>query len=203
MSQYVTEEELKKTLTMSGTTFADYDIPPAIAAASDALNELCGRRKFDADISTDTIRYYKPSNAEIIIIDDLVELTSLSTDQDSDGDHENDWTIDEDVFLWPLNAAEHGRPYTQIRLNSYRATTGFPHWSARGAKVEGKFGWPELPSFLNPAAKMLASRLIKRMREAPFGVVTVGLDVGSAIRIGRMDPDIMGLIEPYVREPVL
>lgn len=203
MSQYVTPEELKKTLTMSGTTYADYDIEPAILAASNALNEMCGRRKFDADITDTTIRYYKPSNAELVVIDDLVEVVSLTSDQDSDGNYEQSWTADVDYFLWPYNAIADGRPYTHIRLNTFKASFAFPYWSQRGVKLEGKFGWPALPDFLNPAAKMLASRLIKRMREAPFGVVTVGLDVGSAIRIGRMDPDIMGLIEPYVREVVI
>lgn len=203
MSQYVTPDELKKTLTMSGTTYADYDIEPAILAASNAINELCGRRQFDADISQTSTRYYKPSSAELIVINDLVEVVSLTTDQDSDGTYEQDWTVDVDYFLWPYNAIEDNRPYTHIKLNTHRATTAFPHWSPRGVKLEGKFGWPALPDFLNPATKMLASRLIKRMREAPFGVVTVGLDVGSAIRIGRMDPDVMGLIEPYTREVVI
>lgn len=203
---YVTEEELKKTLTMTGTSFADYDIEPAILAASTALNELCGRRRFDMVPAADddpTIRYYKPSNPGVIIINDLVELTALTTDTDGDGDFEDEYVLNTDVVLWPLNALADGRPYTQIRLNPAKATTAFPHCNPRGAKVEGKFGWPATPSFLNPATKMLASRLIKRMREAPFGVVTVGLDVGSAIRIGRMDPDIMGLVEPYTREAVV
>ena len=202
-SQYVTPEELKKTLTLTGTVFADYDIEPAINAASDAINHMCGRRKFDADTSTATIKYYKPSNASVIVINDLIELTELTTDTDGDGDFEDTWEIDRDIFLWPYNALDDGRPFTQIHLNTFKATKGFPSCVPRSAKVEGKFGWPELPSFLNPTTKMLASRLIKRMREAPFGVVTVGLDVGSAIRIGSTDPDIQGMIAPYTREAVI
>jgi hypothetical protein len=203
VSQYVTPDELKKTLTLTGTIFADYDIDPAIEAASDALNEMCGRRKFDADTTTPTTRYYKPSNPGVIVINDMIELVSLTTDTDGDGDFEDEYVLNTDIVLWPLNALADGRPYTQIRLNPAKATTAFPHCNPRGAKVEGKFGWPAVPSFLNPATKMLATKLIKRMREAPFGVVTVGLDVGSAIRIGRSDPDIMGLIEPYTREAVI
>lgn len=206
MSQYVTPDELKKTLTLMGTIFADYDIDPAISAASDALNHMCGRRRFDVvvdDDTEDTIRFYKPSNPEIIVINDLVELTALTTDTDGDGDFEDEYVLNTDIVLWPLNAIVDERPYTQIRLNPAKATRAFPHCNPRGARVEGKFGWPVTPSFLNPATKMLATKLIKRMREAPFGVVTVGLDVGSAIRIGRTDPDIMGLIEPYTREAVI
>lgn len=206
MTAYITEEELKKTLTMQGTVYADYDIEPAILAASDALNELCGRRRFDVtpgESDDPTIRFYKPSNACVIVINDLVELTALTTDTDGDGDFEDTYVLNTDIVLWPLNALADGRPYTQIRLNPAKATTAFPSNNPRGAKVEGKFGWPETPSFLNPATKVLASRLIKRMREAPFGVVTVGLDVGSAIHIGRTDPDVQGLIAPYTREAVI
>ena len=48
------------------------------------------------------------------------------------------------------------------------------------------------------ATLLLASKLMKRAREAPFGVVTAGFDVGAAIRIGR-DPDVALLVQDYVR----
>jgi hypothetical protein len=201
-SAYTSVDELKKTLTLQGTVYADYDLGPAVTAASDALNELCNR-KFDRDTSAVTTRYYTPSSGENITIDDCIEVVSLFCDQDSDGDHEQEFTVGSDFALWPFNALADDRPYTQIKLNSFRAINGFPYWAVRGAAVEGKFGWPELPSFLEVAAKMLAAKLIKRMREAPFGIVTVGLDVGSAMRIGRTDPDIQMLIENFVRERVV
>ena len=199
---YCQPEEVKKMLTLSNTTFADGEILPAVLAASQGVNDICGR-DFHLAASTDTSMFYRPSTATSIVVDDLVSVTSLFTDQDSDGEFEREWDLDTEFFLWPLNAAARGRPYTQITLNSYRASVGFPFWAPRSVKVTGKFGWPALPAFLPTATRILASRLIKRMREAPFGIVTVGLDVGSAVRIGRSDPEIMGLCENYTRERVV
>lgn len=199
MSAYTTADSLKATLTMQGTQYADYDIDPCIEACSDALNSICNR-KFDLDTATATTRYYRPASSTVIVVDDLIEIVSLTSDQDSDGDFEQEHVLDRDFFLWPYNALQEGRPYTQIHLNEYRVTTGFPWWSPRGVAVEAKFGWPELPSFLEPCTKLLATKLMKRMREAPFGIVTVGIDVGSAMRIAKTDPEIMFQIENYIRE---
>lgn len=202
MSEYTSQEALKKTLTLSGTTFADYDIIPAIAAASDAMNELCGR-KFDLDTSEDTVRLYRPASGTVVVVNDIIELTSCFCDMDGDGDFEEEFVLDKDFFLWPYNALADDRPHTQLHLNTMNAKQSFPAWNPRSVEVTGKFGWPVLPSFLEVTTKMLAARLIKRMREAPFGVVTVGLDIGSAIRIGRTDPDILALTEEYTREKVV
>lgn len=209
MSQYVTDEDLKKTLTMTGTSFADYDIAPAIVAASDAINELCGR-KFDRDISEDKTRYYRPSDGETIIIDDCISITRLSCDLNADGSFEQDYVENQHFVLWPYNNLEDGRPFTQVHLQPYHfGTLTFPYWSRRSVEIVGKFGWPadsleELQAgFLQVCTKKLAGRLIKSMREAPFGVVTVGLDVGSAMRVARQDSEIMGLCEPYTREKVV
>lgn len=209
MSQYITSDDLKKTLTMTGTTFADYDIAPAIIAASDAINELCGR-KFDRDVSEDSTRYYRPSDGETVVIDDCISITSLFADLNSDGDFEEEYTLNQHYVLWPYNNLDDGRPYTQVQLQTYHfGTKAFPYWSRRSVKIVGKFGWPtdtfeELSAgFLQVATKKLAGRLIKSMREAPFGVVTVGLDVGSAMRVARQDSEVMGLCEPYTREKVL
>jgi hypothetical protein len=56
---YVDDVALKKTLTLSGTSFADYDIPPAIAAASRAVDEYCGRQ-FDRINDVEQSRWYRP-----------------------------------------------------------------------------------------------------------------------------------------------
>jgi len=39
---------------------------------------------------------------------------------------------------------------------------------------------------------------LKRAREAPFGIQSVGID-GVAVRISRTDPDLMFLLNSYVR----
>lgn len=206
---YVDDAALKKTLTLSGTSFADYDIPPAIAAASRAVDEYCGRQ-FDRINDVEQSRWYRPLSPALIIIDDLIQVTELRTFHWGMGSTEKVWR-GPDVFpeetpeftLEPLNAIEDGFPFTRIKLNPFGATFGFPSWAPQSAKVTGKWGWPNLPDQVVTATTLLATRIIKRVREAPFGVITVGMDIGAAMRISRTDPDICLLLNPYVREKVI
>jgi len=204
---YATPEEVKKMLTLSGTTFVDEEIGVALTVASDALDELCGGRKFRLDTSTqakDTVRYYRPTSPTTVIVDDIVKVKTVMVDNDGDGDFDWEFKESQQFFLWPYNAVADGRPYTQLQLNTANATRAFPSWYGRSIEVTGIFGWPAIPSFLRAATSMLAVRLVKRMREAPFGVaVSSGIEVGTAVRIARSDPDIMALAEPYTREKVV
>jgi len=205
-TSYAAPEEVKKTLTLSGTTFIDEELTTALSVASDAIDEVCGGRKFRLDTSEQaepTTRYYRPQSPGVVIVDDIVSVETLEVDGDGDGDFED--TLEEgDFFLWPYNALLDGRPYTQIHCNPVTYSNGLPYRFERSVAVTGIFGWPTLPSFLKVATSMLAVRLVKRMREAPFGVaVSAGIEVGSAVRIARADPDIMSLCEPYTREKIV
>jgi hypothetical protein len=75
---YVTLAALKATLSITATTWND-DLTAAIAAASRAIDEECGRR-FYADDDATSIRYYTPSVASHLTIDDLAALTSVYID---------------------------------------------------------------------------------------------------------------------------
>lgn len=200
-SPYVNIEELKRTLTLMGTTFADWDVPAAIAAAQAAIHSICGRR-FDLDTTADTVRKYRPQNSVVCLINDLIDVTSVETDQDGDGVHERLWDIGTECVLEPANAISDGWPYTRLELG-FRSSVGFPFWAPQSVKVTGKFGWPEVPDGVYTAATMLATQLLKRMREAPFGVqVAVTMDAATAVRIARSDPHIMVLLTDYVREKI-
>lgn len=205
MSTYVTATILKRALELDGTTFADYEVVPACAAANGAINNICGR-VFDRDVSSPTTRYYRPQSADLIIVDDLSDSASviLETDQFGGGSFDKTWTLHTEFEVEPLNAIADGRPYTRIVKNP-RHAFGFPAWAPRSVKVTAKFGWPggTVPDPVITAATLLATRLLKRVREAPLGVLPVQLDVGSAVRIARTDPDVAMLLNDYVREPVV
>jgi hypothetical protein len=95
--------------------------------------------------------------------------------------------------LEPLNAAEDGKPYTMLT----HLAGGWPA-TLRSVSVAGLWGWPAVPAPIKQATGILASRLLLRHREAPFGVVFSGAEVGVATRIARSDPDVMFLIDQYV-----
>lgn len=197
---YATSAELKATLELTGATFADPDIALALEAASRGIDRLCGRR-FYPDPDANQTRYYTPEHPGLLRIDDLITLTSLATDPASDGTFADTWTLDTDFVLAPLNAQADGEPWTEIhvrRTGSYRWACG----AGRSVRVTGRFGWAAVPVGVKQATVIVASKLMRRAREAPFGVIAVGLESGGAMRIARSDPDVMFLVGDLIRTRV-
>ena len=190
---YTTLAALKATLEITQNTF-DTDLQAAITAASNAIDQQCGRR-FYPDSDANHVRYYLAVNSGYAIIDDLTTFTALEQPVGTV------WTRDTDFFLEPQNAAADGRPFTAIRtiarpflFPQSQMVQGWAGFDGR-LKVTGMFGWAGPPAEIVQATTILASRLFRRAREAPFGVIT-GID--SMIRLGRLDPDISALISPYM-----
>lgn len=195
-NEYVSAATLKTTLGITVSTF-DTDITTACSAASKGIDQACNRR-FWADADTAQVRYYSPPSSRVLAIDDLITLTSLLTDLDGDGTFETTLTNNTDFVLEPLNAAAEtpARPYNRVRLHP-RSSAYWPRYP-RSVKVTGKFGWAAVPDEIVRATTILATKLFKR-QEAPFGIVTAGVDDVTAMRIATSDPDVRFLIGPYVR----
>lgn len=194
---YVELEAVKTTLELSGTSFADPDIRAAILAASRGIDRYCDRR-FYADSDANQVRFYTPQDWRVCRIDDTTTITSVLVDADGDGTFEDTLTVNTDYLPEPLNAAADSRPYTLLRINP-RSGAGFYPATPRSVKVTGKFGWPAVPAEVTEATTILASKLLRRTREAPFGIVALGIDPSAALRISRVDPDVSFLLAPYVR----
>jgi hypothetical protein len=192
---YVDREDLKSTLSLQGFTYADADIDRAISAASRGIDEVTSRR-FYPDADALQVRYYTPRCSDNLWIDDLITLTSLKTDQNGDGTFEITWTLTTDFLLEPLNAILNGRPFNHVTL-AERGTKRFYNYR-RSVELTGKFGWSSPPEAVKTATGLVAARLLRRMREAPFGVVQVGLE-GEAVHISRFDPDVAFLLGPYTQ----
>ena len=193
-NEYVGADTLKATLNLAGETYADDDVLAAVVAASRQIDQWCGRR-FYKD-SSDTTRYYTPIRPGRLNIHDLADLTSVSVDQDSDGTFETTWTENTEFTFDPLNAETDGWPRTAIRVVP-RSGAYLP-CEPRAVKVVGRHGWDTVPPAVVQATTILASRLLKRARETPYGISAVGLE-GEAVRISAIDPDVNALIQPYKR----
>lgn len=196
-NEYVTSTELKATLALTGTTFADADVAVAVEAASRDVDAICGRR-FWADTDATQVRYYTPLTPVAVHTDDIVTLTSLVIDRDGDGTFDETWTENTDFTLEPLNAVADGWPRWIVRAHP-RGSYTFPGLP-RSVKVTGKFGWSAVPPAVEQATSLLASRFLTRARMAPLGIVQIGVD-GGAGRVPRVDPDVMELLARYVRNP--
>lgn len=191
---YVELEQAKAAISLSGFNHADGDLERALISASRAVDDICGRR-FYPDTDATSIRYFTAFDQCSVTIDDLVTLTTLETDLTGDGVYETTW-VSSDYQLEPINSVLDGYPYTEIVRKTF-GTKYFPYCVRNGVKVTGKFGWSAVPSQVESATLMLAGRYMKRVREAPFGVV--GVD--SMIRLARTDPDVMSLLSPLMRNP--
>jgi hypothetical protein len=196
-SDYTTIAALKETLSLSGESFADADLNLAITAASRAVDDATDRR-FWLDEDADQVRYYTPTDAGRVDIDDLVTLTELATDTQGDQSFGQAWTVNTDLFLEPLNAAADGLPFTRLCLNPARTSLYFPVQYGRSVRVTGKFGWPAVPDGVVQATQIIAGRLLKRVRESPLGVAGFGME-GYAVRIAQQDPDVAMLLGPLRR----
>jgi hypothetical protein len=195
-NEYATLEQLKATLEIAGETFADDDLQLALSAASRGIDQACDRRFYPDDDAAQE-RFYSPESERFMKIDDLFELTSLESGT-GDGSFPDTWTENQDFVLEPLNAPFNSEPWSWIEVPT-TATLKLPADTPRSVKLTGRFGWPEVPAQIQEATVVLASKLMRRAREAPFGVVGLGID-GAAVRVARTDPDINFLIDPY-RQP--
>lgn len=195
---YIEPEELKITLELTGTQYADMDVRRAVLAASRGIERCLGGRRFYLDADASQVRYYTPDALSRLAIDDLVTLTSVLIDRAGTGSFTETWVNGTDFVLEPLNAVADFRPFEQIRLRRNVGRT-FPFWVEKSVQVTGKFGWPSIPEDIRQATSILAGKLLKRNREAPFGIVSLGLDAAATARIAREDPDVATLIGAYDR----
>jgi hypothetical protein len=193
---YVQIDEFKQTSSMTGMTFADLDIKSALEAASRAVDGICDRRFYTT--TSDESRFYTPTSASLVMTDDISTLTTLQTDDGGDGTFENTWTVNVDYVAEPLNAVVDGRPWTRL-VRHPAGSFSFPTAYPRTVKIVGKFGWAAAPAAVKQATTIIASQLLTRARMAPFGVVAVGIDQASAMRLARVDPQVAALLQPYTR----
>lgn len=185
---YVELERAKETISTSGFSHADGDLSEALESASRAVDDICGRR-FYLDADATSVRYYTADSIDKVYIDDLSVLTSLETDSTGDGVYERTWTTS-DYQKEPINNPSDSKPYTYI-CRKPLGSQYFPSWVPNGVKVTGQFGWSTVPAQVKSATMILAGMYMKRMREAPFGIV----GVESLVRLGKSDPQVMGLLQ--------
>lgn len=186
---YASRDELKVWLSLDPSD-SDFDdlLDKAINAASRGVDK-CTRRHFYQVTET---RYFSPVTRTFIDLgsyNDLVSVTTLATDNDGDGIYETEWDA-ADYGLFPRNpaAAPEPRPYRSVSAANPALRFTDP------TSIEGVWGWPEIPDMIHEGTLLQAARLFKR-REAPEGVV--GLNMFGTVRMGRLDPDVRKLVNPY------
>ena len=190
---YCTLAEIKATdvLNISNTTH-DVILEDVIEGISRAIDNWTGRRFYSA---TET-RYYTSELSDLLYVDDISTATgfTLYTDDDGDRTYENTWAAT-DYDLLPLNAETIGHPFTMIETTP-NGDYNFPG-TKKGVKITASFGWASIPAPINRACVLQATRLFKRFI-TPLGQSSMTALGEMRLQIPKLDPDVCGLISPYV-----
>ncbi len=168
----------------------------ALDASSRWIDEYCGRR-FYLDVAA-SARTYRPDDSELVWVDDIGSTTDLvvETDDNGDGTWVTTWVKDTDYQLEPLRASARSA-YAWWRLAAIGTKTFPVNVGRRPAlRVTARWGWSAVPPGVAEACLLVAAALVHR-KNSPNGVAGWG-EMG-VVRIGRTDPDVIRLLQPYVR----
>ena len=194
--RYLTLEELKKTLKLSGLSFVDRDAEVAIAAAADALDEhYAGPWTLTAGNET---RLFTPVHKKSLITlrPQLVSVVDARLDTGGNGAYDTTLVRGTDFELELNGSSPASGPWNGLRI--LRSGIGWtweyapfrnPYpWGVDSLKINGVWGWAEVPAGVKTASSIIATRLIRRLREAPFGLVGLGPE-GVSVRAGSIARD--------------
>ena len=188
---YCTLADVKASLRITDT-IDDLLIENSIEAASRMIDQYCNRNFYSG--SAGEVRYYKANDGFTCWIDDCQSITTLKTSAVDPIVFDTTWQVS-DYQPLPRNRVANGGyyPITGILASGDYL---FPTWGDSAlVEVTGTFGWPSVPSQIEFAAIIQASRLFKRL-ESPLGVAGVS-DIGI-MRVGaNMDGDVAQLCNPY------
>jgi hypothetical protein len=188
---YATLSELKARLTIAPSdTVDDSMLEAVIESASRAIDRWCNRHFYQA-VQT---RYFYVVSSVLAIIDDCISVSAVATDRNLDRTWSTVITASQ-YELGPLSSPQYGLPYCELRIKPL-ASESFDLGKDM-LQIAGTWGWSAIPDPVNEACLLLASRYFKR-KDAPFGV-TGGGDVGQAIAIRGVDPDVSVLLSGYRR----
>jgi hypothetical protein len=193
---YVTLSEFKAAIGIGTADTTDDTALQSVLDATDALIDNYTDRRQGFGTASET-RYYTADAFEYVLIDDLVSITALTTDDNGDGTYPTTWVAGTDYNLAPGNAALDGWPYTEIDV-SVTYPRAFPKNVYRGVKVQGVFGWPAVPNAVKQAAVIQAGA-VWSSRTSPFGIIG-SADLGGILRQTRaLHPEAQVLLDAYRR----
>jgi len=188
--------EVKSRIENIGSSTAyDSQLEKVIEAVSRWIDR---NRRREFYTTSNEARYFTPYSTDMVVIDDLITITSLITDENLDSTYSRTWTAS-DYNLVPYNAASYNEPYTAIEV-APGGDYSFPV-SPKSVKVTGTtWGYASTTPPAIKEACILATIKLWRRKDAIFGVAGGG-DLGTITSIARLDndPDVMALVSSIPR----
>lgn len=199
-TKYATLDELKAQIDPEGaitwSSNDDDNLTLALEAATEWIDDRTGLT-FEETTAT---KYYTADDHSELIIDDLLSLDTLKTDDNADGTYETTWTTD-DYALEPND----GTPKRIVRAHPNTGDYNFPKGVYDGVEITGDWGTTTLanvPNQVKVACLLIAHRLWKR-HETLFGIAGQG-NLGVMVIKAKIteDSDVTALLElPDLRRP--
>jgi len=194
---YATLAEARAEVGITGVsdTSDDAVLEALVESVSRAIDDFCGRRFYAA---TQT-RYYSATSGRRLLVDDLLSVTTLKTDDDGDGAYETTWATT-DYHLAPYNAQLESvpEPYWRIEV-SEGGDYSFP-CGPRRVQIVGSWGFSATtPDVINRACLFQVAQEF-RTRHTPLGIQGSG-DMAVEIRGVGLHPFVKRMLSngPYRR----
>lgn len=175
-----------------------------ITTASRAVDQFCNRQ---FGITGSAIQRLYTWHGDLVDcqqavqIDDLMTTVGLVVTADTNADFTYATTLvnNTDFFLYPFNAVADGVPWTHIvRRQGTVLPWPAPASRTRAFSVVANWGWTTVPSAVEIATLIQASRLFAR-RDAQFGIAG-SPELGSEMRLqAKLDVDLQTSLMPYRR----
>jgi len=185
---YTTLSRFKSALRVTDTD-DDVQLAVYITAASRAIDKATGRQFGVLAAATEwtyTAEWDRHQDSWIVEVEDFATTTGLVVKV-------ND-IVTTDFVKEPVRAVSKGKVWTGLRLPASAVTTA----SLDNVKVTALWGWPAVPTSVENACWLQASRFAAR-RDSPYGVAGSPAD-GSEMRLlATVDPDVRVSLGPYVR----
>lgn len=194
VAAYIELEELKKTLKLERQVYPDHDLEVGIAAASAALDEVYGGPWTLG--AAGEARYFTPESARPVDLRAISVVEEVALDTAGGGTYSS-VLVDGTDFTLEARSGE-GPPWDRLRFlrSGIAWSWDYPRWrrypwGIDGLRVTGQWGWPEVPAGVKAATSIIATRLFRRTREAPFGIIGLGPE-GTTVRAGAIarDPEV-------------
>jgi hypothetical protein len=194
---YATLSEVKAAARITDT-IDDGLLEMAIESSSRDIDAYTERVFFSTG-ATAVARVYIPQDIYLVETDDIISVTTLKSDSTGNGTFDITWAA-KDYQLEPLNGLAGGisTPATRIRaIGDYLWPVYEPrnvNSNQASVQVTGVFGFASIPMAIKQATILSSLRAYKRY-ESPTGVL--GFSDMGVVRVGRLDPDVERLIQPY------
>lgn len=186
---YTTLAAVKAILRVTDST-DDTLLEGAIEAASRRVDSFTGRFFYQTSAAVPLFAF---DEYNLPLVNDLVSVTHLKTDDDGDGTFETTWTVNTDYKLEPYDTGLQSRPYRRIVAVGAKSFPLFTVPMLAGAQVTGVWGWPAVPDDVVEATNLLSIRHFARYNAA-LGVVGFA---DMAIQVRAVDPDVRDLLNGY------